>query len=103
MSDVTCVMLHGAGTGAWIRQAVIDLMVTSAVALDVPGRRAGVTPDDCAAALVEEVDRRGIDEVVVVVHSLSGVLVSGMASRLGLRLQRCVYLSAVVPLPEDRM
>lgn len=99
MSAVTCVLLHGAGGGAWIWQSVVKQMTTRAVALEVPSRQTGVTPDGCAATLVEQLDHQGVDRVVLVVHSLSGVLVSGMATRLRSRLQRCVYLSAVVPPP----
>lgn len=96
-SKITTVLLHGAGTGAWVWEPVIDEMASPAVALDVPGRQAGVTPDSCAGAVVAELDRRGIDSIVLVVHSLAGVLVPGLASRLGPRLKHCVYVAAVVP------
>ncbi len=97
MSELTTVLLHGAGTGAWIWEAVINAMRSPTVALDVPGRQVGVTPDSCAAALVAELDGRQLDTVVCVVHSLAGVLVPGLAARLGYRLKHAVYLAAVVP------
>lgn len=99
MSGITTVLLHGAGTGAWVWKPTIDEMAFPVIALDVPSRKAGVTPDSCATALVAELDRRGIDEVVLVAHSLAGVLVPGLASRLGPRLKHCVYVAAVVPPP----
>lgn len=97
--DITTVLLHGAGTGAWVWADVADAIGVRAVALEVPGRVAGATPVGCAAALVDEMDRRGIDGVVLVVHSLAGVLVPGLAARLGTRLKHCVYVAAAVPPP----
>lgn len=97
--DTSCVLLHGAGIGAWAWRTVIDQMVTPATALDVPGRRLGVTPESCAEDLVREIDARGLGEVVLVAHSLAGVLVPTMARLLDARLRRCVYLASVVPPP----
>jgi len=93
----TTVLLHGAGVGAWVWACVIERMATPALALDVPCRHPGATPEQCAQELIAELDRRGIDEVVIVAHSLAGVLMPELAARLGARLRHCVYLSAVVP------
>jgi pimeloyl-ACP methyl ester carboxylesterase len=76
---------------------VIDRLREPGVALDVPGRTPGVTPDSCAAELVREIDRRDLSSVVLVLHSLAGVLAPGLSRRLGGRLVRCVFVSAVVP------
>lgn len=93
----TLVLLHGAGVGAWVWEPVQQMLTAPAWALNVPGRHAGATPDGCAAALVADMDRRGLQSVVLVVHSLAGVLVPGLAARLGPRLVHCVYVGAVVP------
>jgi pimeloyl-ACP methyl ester carboxylesterase len=93
----TMVLLHGAGMGPWVWQRVIDRLDTPAVALDYPGRVAGATPAECAAAVVAELDRRKIGDVVLVMHSLAGVLSRGLSTRLGDRLQRCIFISAVIP------
>lgn len=71
----------------------------SAIALDVPGRKAGTSPAGCAVELVAELDRRGIGDVVCVLHSLAGVLADGLSTRLGSRLKSCVLISAVIPPP----
>ena len=97
MPHPTTVLLHGAGVGAWVWQSVIDRMATPALGLDVPSRHAGATPEQCAQALIAELDRRGIDSVVLVAHSLAGVLVPELAAGLGPRLRHCVYLAATVP------
>lgn len=97
MSDHTAIMLHGAGTGSWVWERVATAMTTPTVALDVPGRVEGATPDGCAAQLVADIDAAGVNDVVLVVHSLSGVLASDLAQRLGPRLRHVVYVSAVIP------
>ncbi len=96
-NEVTIVFLHGAGTGAWVWERVMNELSTPAVALDIPGRIDGATPDNCAAALVNELDRMGIDSVILVMHSLAGVLASGLSARLGSRVKRCVFIAAVIP------
>ena len=93
----TIVLLHGAGTGAWVWERVQASLQTSSLALDIPCRVAGATPDGCAAAIVSELDRRGVAEVVMVLHSLSGVLAAGLARRLGPRLKSCVFVASVIP------
>ena len=98
-SDATIVMLHGAGTGAWVWERVQALLTTPAVALDIPSRLEGATPDGCAAAVALELDRRGISEIVLVLPSLAGVLAASIAQRLGPRLKCCVFVAAVIPPP----
>ncbi len=97
MGDSTAILVHGAGVGPWIWDRVIEQTARSALALAVPGREPGATPDGCAARLAAEIDAAGIEEVVLVVHSLAGVLVPAMAERLGSRLRHVVYVSAVIP------
>lgn len=97
MKESTVVLVHGAGTGAWVWERVEPLIALSSVSLDVPSRSRDATPTDCAAKIVEALDDRGIDRVVLVMHSLAGVLAGALADRLADRLDGCVYVSAVVP------
>lgn len=99
-SSPTIVLLHGAGTGPWIWDRVQLALSAPAVALELAARRPGATPDAVAEAIVTELDRRGIESVILVLHSLAGVLASGFRARLGARLQRIVYVAAVVPPPD---
>ena len=78
---------------------VQSLLTTPALALDIPSRVQSVTPDGCAAAAVSELDLRGVGSVVLVLHSLSGVLAPGLAQRLDPRLKGCVFVSGVIPPP----
>jgi pimeloyl-ACP methyl ester carboxylesterase len=96
-NKTTVVFLHGAGTGAWVWERVMNELSVPAIALDVPGRSAGATPQNCAEALVAELDQRGIDSVILVMHSLAGVLAPGLVARLGARVKRCIFVAAVIP------
>lgn len=96
-NGVTIVFLHGAGMGSWVWERVMEVLATPTVALDIPGRTVGATPDSCAAILVAELDRRGVDSVVLVLHSLAGVLASGLSTRVGPRLKHCVFIGAIIP------
>lgn len=95
----TLVLLHGAGLGSWIWKDVQPLLRSKPVALDVPGRRPGATPAQCARDLLAEIDRQAPDSVVLVLHSLAGVLAPDLASLLGNRLRRIVHLASVIPAP----
>ncbi len=96
-SQPTVVFLHGAGTGAWVWDRVTQALDRPAIALEVPGRTVGATPDGCASQLVEQLYRQGIGSVTVVLHSLAGVLAPALAARLWSRLSHCIFVSAVIP------
>ena len=103
------VLVHGAAhtsacwapTVAELARQAPDVAVT---AVDLPGR--GATPgdlrtatlDDYADAVVDRIDAAGIDEVALVAHSMSGLLVPGVVTRLGRRrVARLVFVAALVP------
>ena len=96
-NKTTIVFLHGAGTGAWVWERVMVELSIPSVALDIPGRTTGATPENCSETLVAELDRRGIDSLILVMHSLAGVLAPGLAARLGPRIKRCIFVGAVIP------
>ena len=103
------VLIHGAfhsgrcwaPTVAAIEALAPDLPV---LAVDLPGR--GATPGDLrtltiarwADSVVEQIERAGLDEVVVVAHSLGGLTAPAVVTRLGAaRVARLVLISAVIP------
>jgi pimeloyl-ACP methyl ester carboxylesterase len=102
MSGSPTFFLHGAGAGPWIWERVIRQLEAPALALDYAGRTTGATPAASAAAVAAELERRGIRDVVVVMHSLAGVLTRDLGTYLGDRLRRCVFISAVIPPAGDR-
>jgi pimeloyl-ACP methyl ester carboxylesterase len=107
------VLIHGAFHTAACWTPTLDELERQApgvprLAVDLPGR--GTTPGDlrsvtiegCVASVVEQIDRAGLDEVVVVAHSLGGLIAPGVVARLGVdRVARLVLLAAVIP-PEGR-
>jgi alpha-beta hydrolase superfamily lysophospholipase len=80
-----------------------------AFAVDLPGRRgvpgdlASLTHEICADSVADQIlERLGPDggPVVVVGHSLAGVVIPGVVQRLGVhRVQRVVFVACCVPLP----
>jgi pimeloyl-ACP methyl ester carboxylesterase len=103
MRRYNLVLLHGQpGTGAdW--QHVIAMLPEhiSAVALDRPGhgssRQAGGGLDVNAAAVIEELDARGIDRAVLVGHSYGGGVALSVAARAPDRVEAVVLLASVGP------
>jgi len=94
----TLVFLHGAGTGAWIWDCVLDRLPAPCASLDLPSRTPGATPETCADRLVETLEKQEVSQrLVFVLHSLAGVLAAPLAVRLGKRMHGCIYVGAVVP------
>lgn len=98
------VLVHGAGYGASCWDELVPLLSHDTLAVDLPGRgsRADVdlttvTLQDCADAVVADVEERGLTDIVLVGHSFAGVTVPRVMSALGERIRRVVLLSAVVP------
>ncbi|MBI4305338.1 MAG: alpha/beta hydrolase, partial [Chloroflexi bacterium] len=98
------VLIHGAARGAWLWDKVAPILEErnlKAYALDLPGHgnrqaeRAGVTMqtyvDDVKSFIVQR-DLRG---VVLVGHSMSGVVISKLAERIPDRISHLVYLAAI--------
>ncbi|MCU1373353.1 MAG: esterase [Actinomycetia bacterium] len=97
------VLIHGGGFAASCWDLLLPHLDRPALAVDLPGRggRAAdlrtVTLADCAAAVAEDVDRAGYDEVVLVGHSLAGCSMPGVAGLLGDRVRHLVFVSCTVP------
>ena len=74
------------------------------LAVDLPGRRG--TPGDLATAtigdwvdsLLSDIENAGLDEFVIVGHSMAGLTVPGVATKLGAsRVREMVFAAAFVP------
>jgi pimeloyl-ACP methyl ester carboxylesterase len=103
------VLVHGAcsHSGCWtptvaaLAERAPDIRV---VAVDLPGRGrssvplAGVTVAGCVDEVVRQIEAAGVDDVVLVGHSLAGVILPSVATRLGSRrVRRLVFLTCAVP------
>lgn len=103
------VLVHGGAHAADCWDLVIDEFVRCApelrvLAVDLPGR-AGKPADlssikisDWVDSVVADVNAAGLDDVVLVGHSLAGVTVPGVAAKLGARrVREMVLVAAFVP------
>jgi pimeloyl-ACP methyl ester carboxylesterase len=103
------VLVHGASHAGdcWdftvdkIRRRLPELTV---LAVDLPGRRdkpgdlIRATIEDWADSVVADVNNAGLDEVVVAGHSMAGLTVPGVATKLGSsRVREMVFIAAYVP------
>lgn len=77
---------------------------TPVLAVDLPGRGRtegtlmGARIADWGASIVAQIEAAGLDEVVLVGHSLAGLSVPDAATRLGTRrVRRIMFMGAAVP------
>jgi pimeloyl-ACP methyl ester carboxylesterase len=107
----TFVLVHGAWTGSWVWNRVARELETCGhrvVAPSLPGFAAGDDPRafklaDTTDALVAEIERQDLTDVVLVAHDWSGYPVTAAAHRLARRIAKLVYWSAFVPAPGESL
>jgi pimeloyl-ACP methyl ester carboxylesterase len=109
MASPALVLVHGGQHTGRCWQPTIDALArlapaTKVLAVDLPGR--GSSPGDlatltisqCVDSVVAQVERAGLDEVVLVGHSMAGLTVPGVAAELGPeRVRRLVMVACCVP------
>ncbi len=106
------VLVHGGAHGAWCWDRVRPLLerdprVERVLAVDLPGHGERLTakPQDEIAlsdyieAVVGDIERAGLSDIVLVGHSLAGITIPHVAARLPSRMRRLVYLSTTNPAP----
>ena len=105
----TFILIHGAFHGAWCWNKVTPLLEQGGyevVALDLPGHgedqtpAAEVTLEAYADRVVEALDTHP-EPVVLVGHSLSGTVISQVAERRPAKIDKLVYLCALL-LPSGK-
>ena len=112
MSDPAFALLHGGGQGSWVWQETIAAMRRQGIAadrilaLDVPGCGAkrgrdvsALDTDAVVGELLADLRVAGLSEMVLVGHSLAGVVMTRMAESAPELFRRLVYLSCSAPLP----
>ncbi len=128
MAITTVILVHGAWHGAWCWQPLIPELLKRRLApftLDLPAHgvharfpegwggdaarfavspapTSGVTLDDYAEAVLELVDAAhaaGAGPVMLVGHSMAGIVLTAVAERAPEKIGRLVYLAAFMPLP----
>lgn len=100
------VLVHGGGfdSRCWdLLVGELDALGAASLAVDLPGRGRrpaslrDVTLADCAAAVRDDVDAAGLDEIVLVGHSLAGCSVPATIGLLGARVRHAVFVACTVP------
>ncbi|MCT9931865.1 alpha/beta hydrolase [Planotetraspora sp. A-T 1434] len=107
MPPRTYVMIPGAWHGGWSWRPVAERLRAAghrAVTLTLPGLGDGDDPTglrlrDAVDHIVNEVERLGLTDVVLVGHSWGGYPMTGAAHRLAGRVTGLVYYNAFVPRP----
>lgn len=105
--EAPLVLVHGAWHGAWCWDRVVPLLQAHQHAAYTPtlaglGERASelsahIDLDAHIADIVQFIEMRDLRNVVLVGHSYAGLVISGVADRIGpTRLRRLVYLDALV-------
>ncbi len=102
----TYLLIHGAWHGAWCWNKVVPLLEAAghkAIAIELPGRgedagHAGdITLDDYVNEVVKAANHQK-GEVILVGHSMSGIVISQAAEKLGSKkISSLVYLDAFLP------
>lgn len=101
----TFVLVPGAWQGGWSWQPVARRLRAAghqAITVTLPGLADGDSPSglhlsDTVDHVVNEVDKRGLDQVTLVAHSWGGYAVTGAAHALAGRVAKVIYYNAVVP------
>lgn len=109
MSAPGLILIHGgqhasdcwAPTISELRRQAPELPI---VAVDLPGRHgkpgnlATLTIADCVASVVAEIEGSSLRDVIVVGHSLAGLIVPGVFAKLGAaRVREIILISAFIP------
>lgn len=105
-------LLHGAFRGAWLWERVMPLLLgggASPIAYDLPGHgdrsadRKGITMSTYIDDVAEFIHRENLRDLVLVGHSMSGIVISKIAEQMPERVRHLVYLAAVVPKNNDAL
>ena len=102
MENTRLVLLHGAGLGAWVWKKVEPLLQMPSVSVDFPDRDRykpdhSLDLDSYCRTILDTISKWPREKVILVAHSISGVVACRMAAELGERLVAFAGISAVVP------
>src|SRR5713101_7587513 len=102
----TYILVHGAWHGAWCWQKVTPLLELAGhmvIAPDLPGHGNDLTPlaavtlassVQCITDIIDAIPEK--EEIILLGHSLGGMVISQGAEARAERIQRLVYLSALL-------
>ena len=108
----TYLLLHGAMRGAWLWDRLVPLLEKGgarAIAYDLPGHgkraseRIGVNMSAYINDVVSYIKKQDLSDLILVGHSMSGIIISKAAEEVPERIRHLVYLAAVVPQDGDAL
>jgi pimeloyl-ACP methyl ester carboxylesterase len=108
----TYLFLHGALRGAWLWDKLIPLLQkggAKGIALDLPGHgkrendRKGVNMSAYIKDVLSYIEKNDLRELILVGHSMSGIVITKVADEMPERIRHLVYLAAVVPRDGDAL
>lgn len=97
------VLVHGGGFAGSCWDLLTPLLESPVLAVDLPGRGRHpaeldrVTLEGAAASVAADVDAAGIDELILVGHSLAGCSMPATVGLLGERVRHAVFVACTVP------
>ncbi len=95
------VFLSGAGLGGWIWDGVVKKLDAPSTVADYSSVRTNkdASLDDYVRAAADSANQLNADKIIIVAHSIGGVVGSELVKQLGERAGGFVGVSAVVPAP----
>ncbi len=110
---ITYLFIHGALRGAWLWDLVIPRIRkgrgAKTIAIDLPGHgkrsseRAGVDMSAYIKDVISSIKKQDLSDLILVGHSMSGIIISKVAEEMPERIKHLVYLAAVVPRDGDSL
>jgi pimeloyl-ACP methyl ester carboxylesterase len=101
--NIGVVFIHGAGLGGWIWRDVVKWISVPALAAEFPERNplSGVdkslTFDDYSSHLISQIKKMECRRVVLVAHSIGGVLALKLAAKLKNNVAGIIGIGASIP------
>ena len=101
MSDAVAVLVHGAGHTSAVWDSTCQWLRHRSVAVDIPGRSdrwadiGTVTVAQAAESIADDLVDLNDHELVLVGHSIGGVLLPSISARLGHRVRQLVFVAGL--------
>jgi pimeloyl-ACP methyl ester carboxylesterase len=108
----TYLLLHGAMRGAWLWDRIKPFMEKAGakvIAYDLPGHgkrsaeRKGVNMSTYISDVLAYIRKNDLQDLILVGHSMSGIVISRVAEEAPERIGQLVYLAAAVPRDGDAL
>jgi pimeloyl-ACP methyl ester carboxylesterase len=107
-SDLGFVFLHGAGLGAWIWDDLTQKLEYPFLAIDLPGRgkhinvaTKGLSLDNYVESTLSDIDQFSPDKLIIVAHSISGIIGLEIANARQQRVCGFIAISAFIPIANN--